>query len=80
MRSNMGAPLAAGDTAALGTALDHIATLSPDTSWASWTTIAKQGSAAAQAKDMSGIKAACKSCHDAYKDKYKAQFRARPVN
>ena len=29
---------------------------------------------------MAGVKAACKSCHDAFKDKYKAQFRARPAS
>jgi hypothetical protein len=80
MRANMGAALAAGDTDALGKALDHAATLSPDATWTTWSQFAKQGSTAAAAKDMTGVKAACKSCHDAYKDKYKGQYRARPVN
>jgi hypothetical protein len=80
MRANMGASLAAGDTDALGKALDHVAALSPDPTWTTWSTMAKQGSAAAAGKDMTGVKAACKSCHDAYKDKYKTQFRARPVS
>jgi hypothetical protein len=80
MRANMGAALAAGDTDALGKALDHVATLSPDPTWTTWTQFAKQGSTAAAAKDMTGVKASCKSCHDAFKDKYKGQFRARPVS
>ena len=29
--------------------------------------------------DIPGAKAACKGCHDAYKDKYKAQYRSRPA-
>ena len=80
MRANMGAPLASGDTAALGKALDHAATLSPDPTWTTWSQFAKQGSTAAAAKDLNGVKASCKSCHDAFKDKYKSQFRARPVS
>jgi hypothetical protein len=80
MRANMGTPLAAGDMDALGKALDHAAGLSPDASWAQWTQFAKQGSTAAAAKDLTGVKASCKSCHDAFKDKYKTQYRARPVS
>jgi cytochrome c556 len=80
MRANMGASLAAGDMDALGKALDHAAGLSPDATWTAWAQFAKQGSAAATAKDMNGVKASCKSCHDAFKDKYKAQYRTRPVS
>ena len=80
MRANMGAALAAADTDALAKALDHVAGLSPDPSWATWSQFAKQGSTAAAAKDMNGVKASCKSCHDAYKDKYKAQYRAKPFS
>jgi cytochrome c556 len=76
----MGASLAANDTDALGKALDHAAGFIPDPSWAQWTQFAKAGSAAAASKDMAGVKASCKSCHDAFKDKYKTQFRARPVS
>jgi cytochrome c553 len=79
MRANMGAPLAAGDTDSLGKAFDRVPTFSPDASWAAWAQSASAGSTAARNKDMAGVKAACKSCHDAFKDKYKAQFRTRPV-
>jgi hypothetical protein len=80
MRSNMGTPLASGDLGALGTAFDHVASLSPDPSWAAWAQAASAGSAAAKNKDIAGVKAACKTCHDGFKDKYKAQFRVRPVS
>lgn len=80
MRSNMGAPLAAGDMDSLGRALTHVAASSPDPTWTTWAQFANQGAAAAAAKDMTGVKASCKSCHDAFKDKYKTQYRARPVD
>jgi hypothetical protein len=80
MRGNMGTPLASGDLGALGTAFDHVAGLSPDPSWAAWGQAASAGSTAAKNKDMAGVKAACKTCHDSFKDKYKAQFRTRPAS
>jgi hypothetical protein len=80
MRANMGAPLAAGDMDALGRSLSHVAASNPDATWTTWTQIATQGAAAAAAKDMTGVKASCKSCHDAFKDKYKAQYRPKAFN
>ena len=78
MRSNMGAALAANDLPALAKALDHAVTLSPDPSW-NWSALAKEGADAAKKGDLAGAKASCKKCHDAFKDKYKAQFRTRPI-
>jgi len=77
MRQNMAPALAAGDNAGLATALDKVAANSPDGSWATWSSYAKQGSDAAKKGDLTAAKAACKSCHDAYKDKYKAQYRMK---
>jgi hypothetical protein len=80
MRANMGAPLAAGDMDSLARALTHVAATSPDATWTTWTQFATQGAAAAAAKDATGVKASCKSCHDAFKDKYKAQYRTKPFS
>ena len=80
MRANLGAAQAAGDMDALGKAFDRAATLAPDASWTTWGQFAKQGSTAAAAKDVAGVKAACKACHDAHKDNYKTKFRTRPVS
>jgi hypothetical protein len=77
MRQNMAPAVAAGDNAGLAAALDKVAATSPDASWSTWSTISKQGSDAAKKGDLAGAKAACKSCHDAYKDKYKAQYRLK---
>lgn len=78
MRANMGPALAANDMPALAKALDQSASYSPDASW-TWAKMAKDGADAARKGDVAGAKAACKSCHDAYKDKYKAQFRAKAI-
>lgn len=85
MRANMTPALAAGDGPALAAALDKAATLSPDASWngtdatKSWDAIAKAGAAAARANDLRGAKAACQSCHEAFKEPYKSKFRTKPV-
>ncbi len=77
MRQNMAPALAAGDNAGLAAALDKVAKISPDPSWSTWSALSKQGSNAAKKGDLAGIKASCKGCHDAYKDKYKAQYRTK---
>ena len=85
MRQNMAPANSSGDMAALATDFDRVAKLSPDPKWngsdakANWDAIAKGGQAAAKANDAAAVKAACKSCHDAFKDKYKAQFRTKAV-
>ncbi|MEO7111795.1 MAG: hypothetical protein ABI183_15240 [Polyangiaceae bacterium] len=77
MRQNMAPALAAGDNAGLAAALDKVTKISPDASWTTWSTLAKQGSDAAKRGDLAGAKASCKGCHDAYKDKYKSQYRTK---
>jgi hypothetical protein len=85
MRTNMGPANASGDMPALAAALDKAAGFAPDPAWnagdakTSWKGIAQAGAAAARANDAAAVKASCKSCHDAYKDKYKAQFRTKAV-
>jgi hypothetical protein len=85
MRQNMAPANASGDMAALGTDFDKLSKLAPDPKWngadakANWDAIAKAGQAAAKANDAAAVKAACKSCHDAFKDKYKTQFRTKAV-
>ena len=85
MRQNMAASNTAGDMAALQAQFAKVASWAPDKGWngsdpkASWDAIANAGAAAAKAGDTSGVKQSCKACHDAFKDKYKSQFRTRPV-
>jgi hypothetical protein len=85
MRENMGGPMSSGDFAALEASFTKAAGFAPDKSWnggdakANWDSISKAGAEAAKKKDQPAVKAACKSCHDAFKDKYKAQFRTKAV-
>jgi hypothetical protein len=79
MRANVAAPLAANDGEALASGLERSAKLAPDPAWSSWVTSAKAGAAAAKKGDIAGARASCKSCHDAWKEAYKAKYRARPV-
>lgn len=74
MKPNMGAPMAGQDFAALKKGFDTIAAKPPakgaSSDYAQWAAIAQKGSAAAAAQDVAGVKAACKSCHDQYKQSY----------
>ena len=85
MRQTMAAANASGDMAGLAAAFEKISKSSPEPKWNGpdakqhWDAIAKGGIAAAMANDAAGVKAACKACHDNYKDKYKAQFRLKPL-
>src|SRR5262245_17453673 len=79
MRTNIAAPLAANNSAALAMGLERAASLSPDASWSSWSTLASQGAAAAKKGDIAGARAACKGCHDAWRDAYRKKYRNRPI-
>jgi hypothetical protein len=79
MRKNVAAPLAANDARALSVALEKAAKLTPDPAWASWSSAASSGAAAAKKGDIAGARAACKSCHDTWRATYRAQFRTRPI-
>lgn len=74
MKPNMGAPMAGQDFGALKKGFDTIASKPPakgaSSDYAQWADIAKKGSAAAAAQDVTGVKAACKGCHDQYKQAY----------
>ncbi|HEY8074790.1 MAG TPA: hypothetical protein VIF62_11785 [Labilithrix sp.] len=78
MKANMNPAVSASDTAALAVALDKAATFAPS-GYANWASIAKDGAAAAKKGDLAAAKAACKGCHDQYKDKYKKENRARKI-
>lgn len=77
MKANMAPAAANGDGAALAKALEYVAGHAPP-GFAKWTAIAKEGSDKAKAGDLDSAKKACKSCHDEYKAKYKAEMRDRP--
>ncbi len=79
MKPNVGAPLAGQDFPTLQKSLDLVASKPPaGNDYPQWATLAKAGSAAAAKQDLAGVKASCKQCHDAYKEKYQKDFPTRP--
>jgi hypothetical protein len=79
MRANVAGPLAANDFDALADGLDRASRLAPDPAWATWATAAAAGAAAAKKSDLPAVRASCKSCHDAWRNTYRAQYRMRPI-
>jgi hypothetical protein len=79
MKDNTAPAMAASDFDALAAAFDKIVTFAPP-GYANWGSIAKDGAKAARAASSDGVKAACRSCHEQYKQKYKDEVRARPVS
>jgi cytochrome c553 len=78
MKANMNPAMGASDTAALAVALDKAATYAPP-GYANWASIAKDGAKAAKGGDLAAAKASCRTCHDQYKTKYKAEMRTRKI-
>jgi hypothetical protein len=79
MKPNMGAPLAGQDFAALQKAFDLVAGKPPPgADYPKWEATSREGSTAAGKQDLAGVKAACKHCHEPYKEKYKKDFIDRP--
>lgn len=75
MKPNMGAPLAGQDFDALKKAFDLVAGKPPPgEDYPKWAATAQEGSAAAAKQDLAGVKAACKHCHEPYKEKYQKDF------
>jgi hypothetical protein len=73
-----GSMASASTPEALASAFSRAAGMSPNGGW-SWRAISQKGADAAKAGDVPGAKAQCKACHDAYKESYKAQYRARKI-
>ena len=84
MEDHLQAPLDASDWPALARSLTRVAKLAPDASWNAgeqgWAAIAEAGANAAKQNDAAAAKQACKTCHKAWRAKYKASFRSRTVS
>jgi hypothetical protein len=76
MKAAMAPAAASGDAADLAAKFDYVAARAP-AGFDNWASIAKAGAAKAKAGDVDGAKVSCKTCHDQYKAKYKAEVRDR---
>lgn len=84
MEKNMQTFVDKNDAKGLAPAFEKVAKLVPDPKWntgdPNWAAISKTGADAAKAGDIAAVKATCKSCHKAFRDKYKAEHRMKPVS
>ena len=76
MKQNAAPPMASADFPALAAAFDKIPALAPP-DYTAWSGIARDGAAAARAGDMPETKTACRTCHDLYQKRYRAELRRR---
>lgn len=81
MKTNMTPPMNAHDWQGIADALERAALLAPPPAagYTNWVSIAKDGANAARAAELDAVKAACRGCHDQYKNKYRQEMRMRPV-
>lgn len=78
MKANANPPTIAKDLAGLALVLDRMSTFAP-MGYPNWVSISKDGAAAARSGDLDAAKASCRSCHDQYKQKYKAELHERKI-
>ena len=83
MEKNMDAAVEKKDAKALAAAFEKSVGFVPDPKWNDgengWEKVAKAGAAAANGGDIAAAKKECKTCHKAWRDKYKKEFRMKPV-
>lgn len=83
MKQNMTPPMNAKNWQGMADSLENAAKLAPPNyataGYPNWVSIAKDGANAARAADLDAVKAACRGCHQQYKDKYRAEMRSRPI-
>ncbi len=77
MKTVMANASQSGDPEKIANALSYVAARVPP-GMGNWAQMARDGAAKAKAGDIDGAKASCKTCHNAYKDKYKSTMRDRP--
>lgn len=78
MRGWVSIATATNDAPSLATALDRIASFSPETTW-SWAEISRQGAAAARRGDLAEANKSCATCHALYRPTWRARYRTRTV-
>lgn len=80
MKANATPAMSTSDRRGLERAFERIATLDPNArEYPRWREIANAGSRASRSNDLEGARLACKECHDAYRERYRAERRAAPL-
>jgi hypothetical protein len=81
--------MASNDLPTIGGVLDQMVDLAPPppvqvgdaavVGYPNWSSIARDGAAAARAGNIDAVKGACRGCHEQYLVKYRNEHRARPL-
>ena len=66
----------AGNMRATAQILSLVRSMNPD-EYNRWPAIAEKGRAAAAAGDAAAVKAACRDCHDAYREQYRSKYGSK---
>jgi hypothetical protein len=77
MKTVMAGAASSGEGDKLAQALTYVLK-HPPPGYDKWPALSQAGIDKAKAGDVDGAKAACKQCHDLYKEDYKATMRDRP--
>jgi hypothetical protein len=67
-----------GNLESIASAFDRMILWAPP-GYPNWASIARDGSQAARAGSIEGVKAACRGCHAEYETQYKAGLSLRPL-
>jgi hypothetical protein len=78
MKANTSPAISSQNFDAMAVALDKVVTFAPP-GYPNWAPIARDGAAAARSLNYDGVRAACRGCHNQYKDKYKREMRDRSI-
>lgn len=86
MKRNAKTLISFGDISSIAEAFDRIARFAPTNTaedgglaYPLWTSIARDGAAAARAGDLEAAKGACRGCHNQYRSTYHAWMRGRAL-
>jgi hypothetical protein len=83
MEDNAQAAAENGDLPRLAEVYTKMAGWAPSPAWntgpTSWRAISEAAATKARAGDLRGARSACKSCHQAWREKYRTEFRGRAV-
>ena len=77
MKTTMAPAALEKDAKRLSSALDYVATHVP-AGFDGWAAIARAGADKARAGDVDGARASCRTCHDQFKARYRAERRDAP--
>jgi hypothetical protein len=78
MRGPATQALDSGDLETIARAFEQMASWAPP-GYANWASIAKDGSQAARAGSIEGVRAACRGCHTQYEAEYRSTLSTRPL-